>query len=452
MKQLSQIPFHCPYYHLSTGVTETNCILPWFGTANVGKSNSSTLPDFRSMSAPFWQSQPQHNSSGQHTWIAYTDSDGGKYFAESKVNNITSYGPTYAELEWECLSDDGKIKVTYTHMEMPQVDENRTYYTMEYEILEDLTVNNFKDNFQFYSVTDNDGKGSYKKLGYLNNKNEPTVVDSNQDETAAPEYILGDECPYFSFFMMPDWNRESTFAEGYSNVAFLIYNSKFVIGGSEKDYSFLIKNPKDYVTLTLNESGTIEFKKGDKITINAILMPWGSQELEDDPANRLNEEHTIGYTEYTYSTKLKDGSEYMDKNVRDVRENSLLNPLTVTSETDKIIDSPFLPKVRSKDGKTAEFTLKGGFDTMADAVNITVLTKGFTYLGRPQVEELVDGSWVVYELSSKNNPDSQGNAHDYDGYMIRYMGDGTYAYSFVVDMNDDEDGNEAVRTFKIVVE
>lgn len=439
LKQLSQIPFHCPYYHLSTGLTETNCILPWFTTENVGKvGTGNTLPDFRGMSSPGMDGTYQHSSCGSHYWLEYTDSEGKFSTTESIKHTITSYGPTYAEVIWDNISDDGKIKVTYTHMEMPQVDENRTYYTMEYVFLEDLTINNFKDNFQFYSVTDNDSKGSYKKLGYLNDQNKPTIVESNQDTKSAPEYILGDACPYFSFFMMPDWNRESTFAEGYANVAFLIYNSEFIIGGVEKDYRFLIKNPKDYVTLTLNESGTIEFMKGDKITINAILMPWGSQELEDDAQNRLNEEHTIGYTEYSYNTRLPDGSLYMDKNVRDVRENSLLNPLTVTSETDKIIDSPFLPKVKSKDGKTAEFTLLGGEN------NVVVRIYGFERLTAPKVEEFVNGEWQEYVLSSHKNPDVNGYYHYYDGYMVYYDEDGTYSYAFVTTMT-----NGAPRMFRI---
>ena len=442
LKQLSQIPFHCPYYHLSTGVTETNCILPWFGTANVGKSVSSTLPDFRSMSAPFWETQPQHNSCGQHTWLTYTDTE-GKYIAtESIVNTITSYGPTYAEVVWENISDDGKVKVTYTHMEMPQLDENRTYYTMEYEFLEDLTIDNFKDNFRFYKVTDNNAKGTYKKIGYLNENNECVVVDSNQDSSVVPEYVLGDNCPYFSFFMMPDWDRESTSAEGYANVAFLVYNSDFVIGGEAYEPTFLIQNQKDYVAFTLNEAGTVNFKAGDKITINAILLPWGSQELEDDPANRLNMSHATGYTEYTYSTVLEDGTLYMDKNVRDVRENTLLNPLTVTSETDKIIDSPFLPKVRSKDGKTAEFTLSGGEN------NVTVRIYGFNRLTSPKVEEYIEGEgWVEYVLSSHNTPDTNGYYHYYDGYQVNYDADGTYSYSFVTTMTEG-----APRKFRIVAD
>ena len=431
LKQLSQIPFHCPYYHLSTGVTETNCIVPWYTTDSLVKSHG-TLPDFRTMSAPFWFGQPQHNSCGSHTWLNYTDESGKSYSVECYENIITSYGPTYAEVVWNNLSDDGKIKVTYTHMEMPETDENRTYYTMEYEFLEDLTIDNFKDNFRFYKVTDNNAKGTYKKIGYLNENNECVVVDSNQDSSVVPEYVLGDNCPYFSFFMMPDWDRESTSAEGYANVAFLVYNSDFVIGGEAYEPTFLIQNQKDYVAFTLNEAGTVNFKAGDKITINAILLPWGSQQYEDGiidleafPPN------------YEYTMELPDGTLYMDKNVRDVRENTLLDPLTVKSSTDQVLESVYLPKVMSTDGKTATFTLSGGEN------NCTVKISGFDKLTAPKVEELVGGEWNEYVLSSSNAPDAKGNYHYYDGYGVSYEND-SYSYSFVVDMNGD-----AERTFRI---
>jgi len=431
LKQLSQIPFHCPYYHLSTGATETNCILPWFGTANVGKGGpGNTLPDFRSMSAPFWKGQPQHNSCGSHYWLAYTDADGNYSSTESTLNTITSYGPTYAEVVMDAISDDGKIKVSYTHMEMPQLDENRTFYTMEYEFLEDLTINDFRHNFQFYKVTDNDGKGTYKRLGYLNEKNEYTVIDSNQSKTDVPGYKLGDKCPYFSFFYMPDWNRESTSAEGYSNVAFLVYNSEFIIGGEKVTPNFYINNPKDFVQITL-DLDTVEFKKGDKMTINAILLPWGSQLYEDG----IIDEATGNYE---YDMELPDGTLYQDKNVRDVRENTLLNPLKVSSTTDEIIDSPFLPRVRSKDGKTAEFTLSGGEN------NVSVRVYGFDLLTAPKIEELVDGKWVEYKVSSAETPDSSGYYHYYDGYGVQYDGDGKYSYSFVTTMTAG-----APRTFRV---
>ena len=436
LKQLSQIPFHCPYYHLSTGTTETNCIVPWFSTANVAKNGAgNTLPDFRSMSAPFWQGQPQHNSCGSHTWLSYTDANGVYSAVESKKNTITSFGPTYAEVVMDNLSDDGKIQVSYTHMEMPQLDENRTYYTMEYNVLEDLTISDFRNTFQFYRVTDNDATGSYKRIGYLNEQNQCVVVDSNQDDTLAPSYVLGDECPYFSFFYMPDWNRDSTSAEGYANVAFLVYDSEFIIGGEKVEPNFIIVNSKNYVRISL-DLGDVTLKAGDKMVINAIVMPWGSQLYEDGIIDEAK-----GNFEYDMIINEETGELYQDKNVRDVRENTLLNPLTVTSETDEIIASPFLPKVRSKDGKTAEFTLSGGEN------NVTVRIYGFDMLTAPKVEEYVNGEWIEYVLSSKDTPDRKGYYHYYDGYGVQYDGDGTYSYSFVTTMNDG-----APRKFRIAAD
>ena len=54
------------------------------------------------------------------------------------------------------ITDDGRIKVTYNHMEMPQTDENRAYYEMTYEILEDISFKDFANDFSFYTVRAND--------------------------------------------------------------------------------------------------------------------------------------------------------------------------------------------------------------------------------------------------------------------------------------------------------
>lgn len=415
LKQLSGIPYTAPFYHLSTGVTETNCILPYYTGGDMGQKGykNNTLTDFRSMSAPFWKEQPQHNSCGAHSWLEYTDSDGVFSATESKNSTITSYGPTYAEVKMDYLSDDGKIKVTYTHMEMPQTDENRTYYTMEYMVLEDVTINDFMRNFQFYDVTDNDPIGVYKRVGYLNDKNESVVVAAATSGEAI--YRLGDKCPYFSFFDMPDWDRNNTAAQGYSNVAFLVYESEFIIGGEKSDAGFVIINENDHVRISL-DLGDVTLKKGDSFTINAILLPWGSQEMDG---------------KY---------DEIQDANVRAVRENTLLNPLKATSDTDEILESVYLPKIKSTDGKTATFTLSGGEN------NVTVRVYGFKKLTAPKVEILDEGTgqFVEYVISSKDSKDGVGYYHYYDGYSVNYDGDGTYSYSFVTTMTDGK-----AKTFRI---
>ena len=116
LKQISFIQYYSPYYHLSTGVHESNCIIPyyfcqWGETLNM-------LPDHRPMSGPFWEGDPQHTYCGVHSFLQYTDADGNYSATENTLDTIGSYGPIYADVTMDFISDDGKIKVTYNHMEI----------------------------------------------------------------------------------------------------------------------------------------------------------------------------------------------------------------------------------------------------------------------------------------------------------------------------------------------
>jgi len=418
LKQLSWIQFYAPYYHLSTGVTETNCIIPYYFTKTPGVC--STLPDHRSMSAPLWKTQPQHNSCGTHQFLMYTDADGNYYYSENTKNTIDSYGPTYADVKMDYTTTDGKISMTYTHTEMPQTDENRGYYEMTYTVNEDVSFKDFALDFQFYSVYSNDPTGVYQRVGYLNADNECTVVDANKTKEPV-EYILGDRCPYFTFFDMANWTTKNQ--DGYANVAFLIYEYEFIIGGEKSNAPFVLVDRGETLSLSIDLE-EVTLKAGDSFKINAILMPWGSQEL-DEVYDQVIDEAT--------------GEKYLDKNARDVRENSILNPLTITAgENCETLNSVFVPKARTTNGKNAEFTLSGGEN------NVAVRIYGFDKLTAPKIYEKIGDEWDVYDVSSAQTPDVSGYYHYYDGYCVYYDGDGTYSYSFVVTMN----GGES-RTFKI---
>ena len=435
LKQLSWIQFTAPYYHLSIGVTETNCILPWYSTKN--SKGLNTLPDFRTMSGPLWATQPQHDSCGVHMWLIYTDSEGNRVTSENVADHIDSYGPTYADVKMDYISDDGKIKMSYVHTEMPQTDENRTYYEMKYEVLEDVTINDFRNNFQFYSVGPRNPGGYYKKIGYLDVYNTVQYADAvletrddngNIVESGSKSYVLGNQCPYFSFFDMDGLSEDST---GHANVAALIYNSSFIIGGEEITPNFIINNVGKKISLSL-DLGDVTLKAGDVFTINMILLPWGSAELDPD----YSDEGEVNY--YTVINEAT-GEKYMDKNVRDVRENTLLNHVEIYArQNTEVIESVFIPKVKTTNGQGAEFTLFGGHN------NITVRVYGFDKLTVPKVLELVDGEWVEYKLNSADTPDKAGYLHYYDGYMAHYDGDGTVSYSFVIDMTDKDE-----RSFRV---
>ncbi len=406
LKQISSIQFFSPYYHLSTGVTETNCIVQL-------AQNGPGLPDHRAMSAPFWPTQPQHSSAGTHSFLQYTNEE-----RESIVSNLTSalidsYGPTYCDIALNYQSSDGRIDATYTHTEMPQTDENRAYYEMTYRFTEDVSFDDFAEDFCFYQVTDNNSRGTYKQVGYLDENNECKVVRSNQDAGAMPRYILGDSCPYFSFFDMPDYYSNNSNSFGYVNLACLIKDFRVIHDGKELDTQLVLFNEKDFLKLSLN-LGEITFKKGDTISLNMILMPWGSEELD-----------------YTVPAP--------DQLVRTARENTLLDPLILTAgESCSAVESVFVPKAKTTNGKSAEFTLSGGHN------NASVRIYGFDMLTVPMIEELVNGKWIPYAINSISEPDAEGYGYHYDGYMVHYDGDGTYSYSFVVAMD-----NGAARTFRI---
>ena len=408
LKQLSWIQFSSPYYHISTGVTETNCITP-FGSIKIYRT-FSYLPDFRAMSAPLWQNQPQHNRGGDHAFMLYTDADGNFSGIENVKNTIKSYGPTYAEVEMVFISDDGKIKLTVDHLEMPQTDENRTYYQMKYEILGDISFNDFASDFSFYSVSSGDPTGVYQRVGYLDKDNNFAVANAIKNDKVK-KYVLGDLFPYFSFFMME--NYTSANMEGYTNVAMIIKDASFKIGGEAADPSFLLINTNNTLRLSLDLEN-VELKAGDEFTINAILLPWGSQESE--------------YSE-----------EAPDKNVRDVRENTLIDPIKLEAgKATEVIESEYLPKVKTTNGSLAEFTISGGTN------NHTVRVYGFNKLTVPVIEEKTSDGWVTYEVNSATSPDVFGNRHQYDGYGVSYDPDGTYSYSFVINMTDVES-----RTFRV---
>lgn len=415
LKQLSAIPYYTPYYHLSTGVTETNCISPWY---NRNGKDLYTLPDFRPMSMPAssdlknmykqYGNQPQRPNTGVHRFIQYTNAAGELITSEYVDNFITSAGPVYADVTMNYLTDDGNIAISYRHMEFPQTDENRTYYEVTYEVLGDVTIEDFCRNFVFYTGS---SYYSFQKVGYLDKNGECKIVNANNNSKKVV-YTLGKESPYISYFLDPGANE-------YANQAILVYNSDITIGGEKFDGNFAAVNYDNTIGLTLDIRDDVTLKAGDVMKLNLVLLPWGGSWFQDDG------------TRFEYTD---------DRLVRAVRENTLLDPLKVEAIVGSVIESVYLPEVKAENN-VAEFTLSGGEN------NVAVRVYNFTYLTVPKIFEKNEaGEWVEYAVCSENNPDKSGFAHKYDGYSVYYDGDGTYSYAFIVAMTD------KARTFKVVCE
>ena len=404
IKQLSSIQFFAPYYHLSTGVTETSCIAPWYTSGR----DMWTLPDFRSMSAPYWyeytgnlhDNQPQHTHGGYHYFLEYTDSEGNYYASENTNNYIESSGLNYSEVIMDYISDDGKIEVTYNHIEMPQTDEHRAYYEIEYKILDDISFNDFKKDFAFYTM--GEYGGNYTKMGYLDINNQCVSGSIPADGSVI---TLGKDSPYISLYGL-----KGTWEDKCANIGVVIYNADITIGGEkyEGNFTVYVRNGEYSISLDIGE---VTLKKGDTIKLNMILAPWGSEQSTDD------------------------------SNMRNIRENSCLNPLDVTVTSGDKMDSVFLPRVKSADGNSAQFTLTGGNN------NCVVRVYGFDTLTTPKIYEIVDGKQVEYVVNSSQSLDRYAYGHTYDGYFVYYDFDGTYSYTFVVDMTDAE-----AREFVIICE
>ena len=388
LKQISSIQFHAPYYHLSTGVTETNCIAPYY----VYGKDKWTLPDFRSMSAPLWSGQPQHTSAGRLYFLQYTDAEGNYYASEATVDEIVSHGPVYADIWMNYISDDGRISIDYRHMEMPQTDENRTYYEIRMTVLEDISFKNFKEDFSFFSM---DGRAvTYETLAYLDENNQPVVTRTNRTQRVK-EYVLGKESPFVSY-------SYTNASSDYVNMAAVIKDYAITLGGEAYTGNLILIDAMvgtlNYASLTL-DLGEVTLKAGDTININMILMPWGSQLTESDDIS----------------------------SVLNVRKDTCLDPIKADVKTGTLLADSYMPQIKAE-GEVAEFTLSGADNNMAFRVY------GFDDYAKPTIEEYVDGAWVEYKTASSNG---------YDGYTVYYDGDGTYSFAFVVDMSKGD------RTFRV---
>ncbi len=414
LKQVSSISFNAPYYHLSTGATESNCIANYF----IAFMAANLLPDFRPMSQRFWTTQPQHTAGGVLNFLSYVD-DAGKYSAMRHTEDeILCDGPVYADIEMNFASHDNKLAITLDHIEMPQTDENRTYYTYTVRVLEDLSVKDFKNDFTLFTMSSTNT--NYKKLGYLDENNKPAVVDTST--TDAIRYItLGKESPYVDLFV----GNPAVHEDGYTNLAALIRSYAITVGGKAYEGNIILRESmmggKNYTELSL-DLGAVTLKAGDTMTFEMILMPWG-------------EGQDTGISE-------------TDDIVRRVRMDSCIDPFKIVASVGTVVDHPYIPMLTAKDG-TAEFTVSGGHDTAVfytglrenknKVRGVAVRVFGFDRIGVPVVEEYVGGKWVKVRLAS--------DYYAYDGYSVRYEGDGTYSYTFAIDMTEPD-----ARKFRVTLD
>ena len=382
-QQISSIQFFSTYYHMSTGVTETTCIAPTGTTWKDGL----IFPDFRGASGYFWDNQPQHCCAGFMRFFHIEDDAMNANWPEYTGSEIISSGPTYGEMDYSYVADDGTYKYTIKHLEFPQLDESRNYQELEVEFLEDVSIRMANKKLKLFS--NDNASGGYRKLAYLDENGESIIRDVVLGSTDL-RGTLKKGSSYFAIYNTKNGQTE--------NFGVVIQDYDITLGGEKWDgnlcFEFTSTRTPDGLNLTdvyfAPSAKRMEFKAGDKITLRFVLLPFG-RENQDNFDNVLN-----------------------------VYNDSALNPISV----DVIKGTPEyhnnMAVIVAENGE-AEFNISGS------AGYNTILVKGFNKDDRPLIEEMVDGVWIEYVTSSSNG---------YDGYGTSYETGGTYSFSWVADMGN----------------
>ncbi len=392
LKQLSSIQFFISYYHLSTGVTETNCIAPYY----VHKKDGWTLPDFRAMSAKLWSGQPQHYSVGSLYYPYYMVGENKKIMFETVMQHVNSEGPVYADVDFEYKSDDNKLSLFTRHLEMPQTDENRTYYQFDILANEPIQFDDFKNQVNLFGFSTAWTKFNY--LGYLDQNNKPALIDTSDEkfEKKLHHIKLGNKAPYFTIF-------HALQSKTVCNFALLVKDITLTQNGKTTHLQPLLwydnRESKPYARLTL-DLDKLALNKGDILSYNLILLPFGDYDVAND------------------------------QSARNVREDTLLNPVVLSELVDaQIVPDTFLPRLETTNDR-AQFTIAGGEN------NIAIRIDGFKNRNKPTLEvKDANGNFVEYIT----------NHHPYDGYQVIYNPmDKTFGFAFIVKQD-----NGKKQTFRV---
>ena len=415
LKQISSISYYVSYYHMSTGVTETNCLAPYYSTyLNKDDVGSWILPDFRGMSndgqtyeegGSEKHSDLQNNSVGalngvsNGSSLSSSEADLGIY----QGSDIHSSGLTYADMNYSYTSKNGSYDVVYRHVEMPQTDEGRTYYTVEISFKKSTSLK-YAD-FSIFSFDARVNGDYYKNAAYIDANGNKQVVSIDSTKLQSTTSIINKWSPtlyklnkgssYFTYYNMV---RGGIHESG--NFALIVKDYAITVNGQASDiglafYNDRIKRNSAYSnrgSLTIAENTT--FAAGDKITVNVILLPYGKGSGESDISS-----------------------------VEKVYKDSATEALKATATKGAVVEDDFIATVRAASYGVAEFTLSGGAIKNSE-VNYAIRVKGLKKLGKLKVEKKnASGEWETVELASTDG---------FDGYSVIYEKDGTLEYSFMV--------------------
>ena len=389
IKQLSSISYSTGYYHMSTGVTETNCIAPYFCNNLATYEDYGWgwfIPDFRGPSGKMWEyGDPQFNSVGI---VCIPTNNSTRTKANYVGSNIISSGLVYNDLKYSYISDDNTYKFDLRHVEMAQDDESRTYYEIDFEMLEDVNLKSKE-----FSIIGFDGKNTdYKKYAYLDESNNHVILDAKRSKGEETFNVLHQGTSYMSIY-----DKTNAIVEN-NNFGLIVKDATVTKNNETKPLGLAmytnygkIHVKSNYVSLTLKEN--LRLKKGDKLHLEIILLPFGDE-----------------------GKMLENGD-----NVLKVYGDSVVDSLTAISKTGTNVKDGYVNTIKATNNNAKAIYVGGSYKNY----DITYALKftNFTKLGKPSI--------------TKDNANYQYNKEilGYDGYQVSYE-NGGFTYSFNITKNN----------------
>lgn len=381
LKQFSSLGAWMDYYHMSTGVTETTCYVPFLFAGLEGVS----IADFRSMSQRMWNSQPQHDNIAGHSFLRYQDSSGKWHFIEYTGTTFRSTGPNWADMSIEYLSDDGKAKVKIDVFELPQTDELRNFVHLRVDFLDNLTLKdgNIGESVRLLKVASWVQGMRYTTVAFGGPTGEPTITPIH----------LNDQ---FSVNAAPI-PAENGWAVVYPDErganSYIVRRFEGKIGGESVTPGVsLIGRPDGNTELYLVPvTKAKSIGAGDYLDMDLILMPYGGGTQDWMPAQKCAVDFGVN------------------------------SPKITSMGAGKKLDD-FPTRLALDEKGRAEFSIKGGFNC------IPIIIEGAKDYSSLRLYN-VDGPKTLVGLSREAEK---------DGYQVFSKKDGTFGFVFLVDTDGKE--------------
>lgn len=367
LQQVTSIRFFHIYWHLSQGVSETTCFtIPWM------RMNDAyvRVPDYRPYSGPFWPAQPQHDCRQWPGLLQYR-AGGKSVHAVYQKTVFESIAPCLARFTMHFRTSDDAARMAMTVTEFPQADEMRTFLTVRYEWLKDVTIDgDARQNFRWFNV--NTLRKPVAKLLWLDEQGETQILD------VAP----GDE-PLLGTPLHKDAPFLGTHGQAGYHAFTLLRRLEGQVGGDELTpfASANFRNGTSDTWFTVGKAD-LTIKAGDTLEADLLLMPHAEP---TEPGAIPERERTRYGTDGPRVSKVEVGRKLADF------------PVRIQAESE-----------------AAAFTIQGGHQTMP------IIAEGFSHWSFPMLWE---GSvWL----------DQQ--AHGGDGYQVSSDGNGGYRFTFAAPM------------------